>query len=871
MKPDVVSLRAAGRTRVPKDAPGKARRSGLFEPLDWALARAPLLPVEAYVASGADEPGGSASLLPEDRRVQGALAVGSGDLFDALARTPGSDRDASRLRGKLLRYLIRMATRPTPFGLFAGAALTGWGSSTNCALASAAPRTRSRPDMAWLIDLVLGLERQPEIRRHLRLVANPTVLVRGGRVFLSERAPVGDPAAAPPPVSLRATAAVRRALTAARIPVPYAQLAETLGSAAGATPERVERLILELWQHTFLLTDLRPPLTGDPAARYVVERLVELPAAREIADGLRGLLRALERWDALPIEDRAEAWSELVAQARRVHACPAARSPVQIDMALAVGGTHVNRAVAAEASRAAELLLRMSPYPRGLPHLEQYRRAFEARYGSAREVPLLELLDPEFGLGPPAMQAYGWDGIEARRSAVRQQTLFDLALAANRERRMVVELDDRLLERLATWSPSAETAPRSIEISAFLAARSAAAIDAGEFQIIVGPNVGASAAGRNLGRFADLLGNEAHTALASVATAEALHAHGRVTAELVYLPQHARLANVTIRPTIRSREIVLGTTASVPPDRVIPLSELVVGLREGRFYARWPLLNADVLACQGHMLNSVQAPPAVRFLDDIARDGYVSLSSFDWGTATRFPFLPRIQHGRVVLALAQWRIDPSTLEAELPPEPDRAFLDALPAWRVHWSVPRYVYLASGDNRLLLDLDDSEHAEQLREELRRLPHGESLLVQEGTPGPADAWLEGPDGRYMLELVIPLVLHATAARAPAEPASSRPRPASIASAGSRPRPPGSDWLFLKLVLPTGTRGSAHRRAAAELRPIRPLRRADRRLVLHTFRRPRAPLADPLPRPPRHPPAGAIASRLWVGKRPDRRRIM
>ena len=799
MKPDVGSPPAAGRSGPRQDAHWKPLRSGLFEPLDWGLARAPLLPVEACLGGGADEHAGSDSLLPQDRRIQGALAVGSTDLLNALARTRASDGDASRVRGKLFRYLIRMATRPTPYGLFAGTALIRWGSATDCALAMQAPRTRSRPDMAWLLDLVLTLERDPEIRRYLRLVTNPAVLIRAGRVFLSERAPDGNGETAPSPVSLRATAAVRRALTAARTPIPHGQLAETLAATAGATPEKVERLISELWQHTVLLTDLRPPLTGEQPSRYVRDRLLDIPAARETADGLGALLDALERWDELPLEDRAKSWPDLVGQTRRLHDIPPSQTPIQLDMALALEGTHIHASVGVEAARAAELLLRLSPYPRGLPHMERYRQAFEARYGPNREVPLLELLDPHFGLGPPAAHGSGWDAPDAGRSAARHQTLFDLALAAYRDRRTVVELDDALLDSLETWPPTPETAPPSVELLVLVAARSAAAIDDGEFQIVVGPNVGANAAGRNLGRFTDLLGQPARDALERVATAEAGHNRSRVAAELVYLPQRTRLANVAIRPAVRDHEIALGTSPGVPPEQVISPSDLVVGLRDGRFYARWPRVDTDVIAFQGHMLNSAQAPPAVRFLEDIARDQYVSLSSFDWGTAARFPFLPRIQCGRVVLALAQWRIDAGTRAAELPAQPRGAFDEALVAWRRHWSVPRHVYLASGDNRLLLDLDDPGHTEQLREELRRLPDGRSLLVQEGLPGPANAWLEGPEGHYMSELVVPLALRAVAPRDATESPVAPPQAAPVPSAGSRLRPPGSDWLFLKLYCP------------------------------------------------------------------------
>jgi hypothetical protein len=47
-------------------------------------------------------------------------------------------------------------------------------------------------------------------------------------------------------------------------------------------------------------------------------------------------------------------------------------------------------------------------------------------------------------------------------------------------------------------------------------------------------------------------------------------------------------------------------------DRVIPRSELVIGIRAGRFYVRLPRSGADVIGCAGHMLTNMARPmPAV--------------------------------------------------------------------------------------------------------------------------------------------------------------------------------------------------------------------------------------------------------------------
>lgn len=107
------------------------------------------------------------------------------------------------------------------------------------------------------------------------------------------------------------------------------------------------------------------------------------------------------------------------------------------------------------------------------------------------------------------------------------------------------------------------------------------------------------------------------------------------------------------------------------------------------------------------------------------------------------------------------------------------------------------YLSFGDNRLLLDLDDPAQADQLRSELRRLGENAQLLLEEALPGPQHAWVGGPDGRFITELMVPLVLRSV--RGDSKTATSSPRPFPSFTSTDRVRLPGSDWLFAKLYCP------------------------------------------------------------------------
>ncbi|MFB7053248.1 lantibiotic dehydratase [Streptomyces vinaceus] len=768
-------------------------RTALYEPLGWAVLRAPLLPAATRYATA--QPPSATSLLPSDPLLDLAVRTASPDLAAALERTGPQDEQAPRLARKLRRYLIRMTTRPTPFGLFAGVGLVRWAPATDLAIVPAASRTATRADMSWLTGLTESLQDDPDIGPHLRLMASPTILLHDGRAILTD-GPAGT--------SVRATAAVRLVLSSARAGISRTELEQAIGDIPGATPAKAARLVGDLWAQGFLISEIGPaPTCGDPMTRLRVSlEAIAAGRARAVARKLARLSDELAVWEALPLERKADhlpALHDLLADVEQ--SLPAARSgtrrshvngdgtrhgALQTDTALSLRSTGLNASVAAEAADAAEVLLRLSlPHgmPQGMPHLDDYRRAFEGRYGPHRQVPLLELLDPATGLGPPSSHRAGDTGNDPR-----EQLLLDLAVEANRQRARVVELDDGLLSRLAPSDPVPEHVPPSLELSFFIAATSSDAIDEGNFQIVVGPNLGASAAGRSLGRFAGLLGPPAREALEEVARIEQVRTPGTLMAEIVYSPRPARSANVALRPAIRRHEILVDAWPGVPSEDAIPVRELVVGMENGRLVVSWPAGRARIVGVQGHMLNALRAPAAVRFLVDVAHDRWCRFAAFSWGRAARLAYLPRVQRHRTILAPAQWRLESATVSGG---GPDNDFASALSTWRNDWEVPSHMYLTVADNRLLLDLDDARDLELLQEELKTGTPGGSVVLQEALPGPEHAWLPGTGGGHMCEVVAPLVRRGGEQSGAEPPSTTR-----LVSPVSRLRPPGSDWLYLKL---------------------------------------------------------------------------
>ncbi len=770
------------------------RAVGWYEPLEWVLVRSPLLPVERYLElRGGCELGHEAELpsVVHDPVVRRAMAVASQSLFEQLSRPPSRLSALRRWRLAVLRYLIRMSTRPTPYGLNAAVSLGRWNKRTDLELSSEEV-VRARLDMGLLAALIDELEGRPEVVRELRLETHPTVIVRAGRAVLPERLGAGSDAFE---VSVRATRPVLSALELCRkAPTAFAELAGALAEDFPDAGPRIAELIHSLLREGLLMTELRPPLTrGDPA-RYLLSRLDRLVAARDERDRLAVAIAACERWQLLDAADGAEQFAALLRTARAVAAAPPEEAPVRVDMMRPLAGERIARAVGEETARAAELLLRVSPLHAGSLALNSYRDRFVERYSAATEVPLIELVRPGVGLGPLDLGAgTAKDRPVEEKTQRRNRRLLEIAASALRSGELSVELDPRTIDELDT-GPRPELLPATIELAVFVAANSREALDAGEFRVVVSPLIGSPAAGRILGRFAYLFGGHGDRAMVEAARRQEAGGHESVCAELVYSPERVRLGNVMIRPATRSHEIVVGVSPGVQRERVIPVDELVVGVRDEAFYLRWPKGGTYVEVCEGHMLNPTMAPAVCAFLAQMRLAGRPALTSFEWGVAGQLPRLPRVETGRTVLSPASWRLPFGT--GDLDPDSSDGFASTLESWRARWRLPRRVFAAQGDNRLLLDLDDSQQVELLREIVRSPDGVREVVLQEALPGIDDAWLPGREGRFLVELAVPLArdgaslddARSDGARPPARLASPSPK--------ARVRAPGSEWLYAKL---------------------------------------------------------------------------
>jgi thiopeptide-type bacteriocin biosynthesis protein len=711
----------------------------------------------------------------------------------------------------VVRYVMRMAGRATPFGLFAGMTMGEIGPRTALAVPGPGAHTRrTRLNTDYLFALADQLSNDPQVRPYLRYRPNETIYEVGE--FLRYHAlRVKEQLRSYPLCEMPAGRHVSVALERARgsAGATLEEIAEALcDEFPGVAKEDARVFATGLARNHLLRSPLHPAVTGGEPVEEMIAQLRAIPPAAHVAEALEAVVALLSESDRGTVTRLAGARAEATSKLRDVAPSLESAAPLmRVDLwKRAARGEAMLRDTVARAIGAALMEIAAVAVPDPNTLLADFARAFEERY-QRREVALLEALDGEAGIGFPVVAVAGNDreppllaglafGKEGTRSTPwgrREDHLLLRLASALAKGADEIALDDDDVAALS--NPKRRPLPPTFNIVATLAARSAAAVDRGEYRVWV-HGAGGTTAGALLGRFTrDDAALEAATRalfrLEASQDPEAIHA------EIAHLPEQLT-SNLLLRPALRDYEIDVAWGAGGPAERRIPLSDLLVSVNGDEIQLRSRKHGRRVVPhmATAHAIGSAPSA-AYRFLALLQTQGIGSELGWTWGEAfASAPFLPRVVRGRLVLSLARWRI-PGEALAELGRLKGGARFAAVTALRGEHRLPRYVTLVDGDNLLPVDLENVLSIDSLLGAAK----GRVAQLEEMFPPPGELIAEGDDGAYTHEMILPL------ARTP-DPAAATPplRPqlrvvTPLAPIPDRAHKPGGEWLYAKLYCGVG----------------------------------------------------------------------
>jgi len=732
---------------------------------------------------------------PEQREALFLASPRLDESFEVWLREPEGER-GHKLELALLRYFARSAGRATPYGLYAGSSVGQMAEETRLALGGRAEYARhTRLGMDYLFRLTESLRHDPEARKCFTYRPNSSLYRAAGRLRYVASHFEGEQR------SYHLVMAEDTDYLAATL--ARAENGEALGVLAAAlvggavTPEEAEAYLIDLIESQVLMADIALPLTGREPLGPLIEQLRRHPPTVRIAERLSAIEDELSRMDAAGLGLEPARYRSLADLLTDLPAAAELGRLFQVDMLKPVQHATLGKTVAEEMMRGIELLHGIErPYRNA--ELAKFCTAFAKRYG-LREVPLLEALDDQVGIGfdsgreaTPLLKGidFSYPGDGTATWDARERHLLWRLSAALADGAQQIELTADDLRELKVPAPL--PLPPGFTAMAAVAAASESEVRLGRFRVILNFVDGPSS-GRLLARFGH----------ADERLRQLLEAHVRETSnpesgalpvEIVHLPEgHA--GNVLCRPVLHAYEVPYLGCSGAPRDRQLPVTDLTVVVREDRIVLRSRRLQREVVPRMTNAHNFNRSSLGVyRFLCSLEGQGLAQSLYWKWGVLEAAPFLPRVTSGRLVLSPARWRMNPEEIR-RFRALSDGALFEAFQAWRRERRLPRWLLVAEGDQTLPVDTDNVASIEMM---LQVVGTSTEAVLKELLPPPDELLVRGPEGGFLHELVVPFARRpagggpgSSVLDGPGRGVGGDPDPAF-----ARTFPPGSEWLFAKI---------------------------------------------------------------------------
>lgn len=746
--------------------------------------------------------------------IREGIFIASPSLDQAVERwlaNPDS-KEGKDAEDSLVRYFARMSGRSTPFGLFSGCSVGKIGGKTRLALKGwESYRRHTRLDMDYLYSLAELLGRDANLRQTLLYRPNSSLYRTAGRYRYAE-ARLQNKSRSYHLVGVEVTDYLEATLARAQRGARLEDLAKDL-AVEDITIEEAREYVNELVDSQILVPELAAATTGPEPIHDLIRQLGENPATQTVGSILEGARKELASIDDSELGVAHERYRTIAENLSKLPAKVELSRLFQIDMVKPADAASIDAKVVEEILNGVRVL-QMCAVGSAEDVITRFAKEFSERYEN-REIPLVEVLDEEVGIGFQRSNAPGAEASPLLEGLVfprfyegsqtnwgpRELHLYKRLQEADRAGATSIEIGENDFKYLFPMHP--KPLPDAFSVMCCLGVRSQEELEKGEFTLHVKGCSGPSGANL-LGRFCHGDAELTNFVKEHIAQEQALEPDA-VFAEVVHLPE-GRIGNILLRPLLRDYEIPFLGRSPLPLEQQIPITDLMVSVSGGRVILRSKRLNKRVLPrlTSAHGYFNEGNLGMYRFLCALQWQGASGGMSWDWGAFDRIAFLPRVTSGKLVLSRARWNVGREEWEPISKAKGEEQ-LRLVQEWRSKRKLPRLAVLADADNELPVDFDNVLSVESFLEAVKK--RGEFTL-KEIYPGPEEMAAHGPEGTFTCELVVPFVRKREPSPAKSEPLSSGPTAKSNSLAAPMPRGqrsfiPGSEWLYAKLY--TGTASS------------------------------------------------------------------
>lgn len=633
--------------------------------------------------------------------IKEAICIASFDLYEKLQKYSLLDfKEKERVKNAFMRYMTRMSTRCSPFGLFAGCSIAAISDCTDLILLRKVIK-HVRMDMSYLCSLSQYLSNIPSIKCKLKYYPNNSIYIVGYEYRYVEYIYMKNKRTHRIS-SIKKTSYLEKILQISRNGAYIEDICSCIINDY-IQKDDVLNYIYDLINSQILVSELDPTVTGNDLLYRILSILRNVNDER-----YHSILKSIQDI-MIKMNESENILNELDAIEKHVKDIGAPynyKYLLQVDMNNIFVKNTIAVSIINEIESTVKFLRKIIPIYED-ENLFQFQKKFIERFGE-REVPLLIALDPEVGLGYPLGNGYRdvsllLEGFDVQNNistshSVNCDMIQSVVLKKISENNSLseIEIEDEDFEIDKEFDYDL---PNTFSVF-FEILR-----DNGNDYLIRIKSIGHSSAANLLARFA-YTDERIEDFTKEITRKEQSLKSNVILAEIVHLPD-SRVGNILFRPHLRNYEITYLANSSMPEDMVISGSDIMISVKYGKLYLRSKRLNKEILPCLTTAHNySLSSLPLYRFLCDIQyQNKQISLMPNTNFLFDKLSYVPRIRYKNTILSRAMWNVNVKEIEFLISIKDDQYFLDDVKKWRCKRKIPRYSLFSDGDSELFIDWEN----------------------------------------------------------------------------------------------------------------------------------------------------------------------
>jgi hypothetical protein len=623
----------------------------------------------------------------------------------------------------LLKYLLRMGTRCTPFGLFSGCSVGKIGDETNIVLNDTVDYKRvTRLDMNYLCALSQKLESDKEIRKELLYYPNTSLYQIGDEMRYVEYQYVNTNRKHFL-MSIDANDFVDELLKKAENGITIEELASFIVDPEISIDAAID-FVHELIDSQILISSISPTVTGKDYFDVLIEGVKSKPIVNkfnEIKEKLIALDSSKEHVNFLLYSEIEEIGSSFDIEVNKKYL-------FQTDLNITYSQNRLDSSIVEDVKDALRVLNKMSSKDEN-KKLDFFKKKFYERFEN-EEIPLTLALDVETGIGfgeeyensdtysvselvddisinSPNIKVKSNPVPKVANTKLSKLLLIKLLSSFESNEKTIELKDEDFKDFKESWDEVPNTFSAMIKIFEVDNSKS----------LIYLPSFGGTTATCLLSRFSHV-DAAIYNFIEEILIKE--KKENTIFAEIVHLPQ-ARVGNVLSRSNLREYEIPYLAKSSLPKERQLRVSDLMISLRNGRIILRSKSKNKEVIPILSNAHNfEVDPLPIYSFLTEIQTQNSNRYFGLDWGDVLiNQPYLPRVMYKNIIFSLATWKFKKAELSK-------LKTFEELKIWKENNNIPERVQIVDFDNNLFIDFINELSCKMF---LSLIKNKESLILQE----------------------------------------------------------------------------------------------------------------------------------------------